>query len=56
MRCIAQPLQPAFTRLSLDIRVTFAEIKTVSNSLEIDTLEDVSGLDISFQCDFLREI
>lgn len=43
-------------RLSLDIRVTFAEIKTVSISLETDTLEDVSGLDFKTPFDELTEL
>ena len=34
-----------FTRLSLDNCVTYAEIKTVSTSRKIDTLNDVAGLD-----------
>jgi hypothetical protein len=45
-----------FTRLPLDIRVTFAEIKTVSTSREIDTLEDVSGLDFKTPFDELTEL
>ncbi len=47
---------PLFTRLSLDIRVTFAEIKTVTTSLEAATLEDVSGLDFKTPFDELGEL
>jgi hypothetical protein len=38
------------------IRVTFVEIKTVSPSLEIDTLEDMSGLDFKTPFDELSEL
>lgn len=55
MHC-ADSCNPLFTRLSLDIRVTFAEIKTVSTSREIDTLEDVSGLDFKTPFDELTEL
>jgi hypothetical protein len=47
---------PLFTRLSLNIRVTFAEIKTVRTSLEIDTLEEMAGLDFKTPFDELREL
>jgi hypothetical protein len=52
----ADSCNPLFTRLSLDIRVTFAEIKTVSSSLQTDTLGDVSGLDFKTPFDELTEL
>lgn len=52
----AASCNPLFTRLSLDICVTYAEIKTVSTTREIDTLEDVSGLDFKTPFDELTEL